>query len=104
MQHSTQALLGTRDLQTFMSEGRRSCYTTVRGPNIIHNVIFSGYVTYHQSNTFLLIHYFFIVDKSGPILTLWVVVGDPCFTLIAVGEISHFFNCILIGNLSRHNP
>jgi len=32
--------------QTFSSEGRISSYTTVRGPDILRNVIVSGYVIF----------------------------------------------------------
>jgi len=58
--------LYNRDLQTFLSEGHISCYTTVRGPDILHNVIASGYVTFHYNNKFfVIIYYFFITNKMS---------------------------------------
>ena len=41
-----------RGLQVFLSEGHISCYTTVRGPDILCNVIVSGYVAFCQINMF----------------------------------------------------
>jgi len=41
-------------LQTFLSEGHISYYTTVRGPDILHDVIVSGFVTFYQINEFFL--------------------------------------------------
>ena len=35
-------------LQTFLPEGQISCFVTVRGPDILRNVIVSGYVTFYQ--------------------------------------------------------
>jgi len=40
----------SRDLQTFCSEARISHCTTVRGPDVLCNVIFSWYVTFYQIN------------------------------------------------------
>ena len=37
-------------LQTFLSEGHISYYTTVRGPDILRNVVVSDYVTFYQIN------------------------------------------------------
>jgi len=37
-------------LQNFLSEGHISYYTTVRGPDILRNVIVSGYVAFYQIN------------------------------------------------------
>jgi len=39
-----------QDLQTFLSEGHISYYTIVRGQNILRDMIFSGHVTFYQSN------------------------------------------------------
>jgi len=47
----------------FMSEGHISYYTIVWGPDILRNVFVSVYVTFYQINTFLLLCYFFIIDK-----------------------------------------
>jgi len=40
-----------------------SYYTTVRGPDILRNVIVSGYVTFYQISKFFVNIYFFIIDK-----------------------------------------
>jgi len=37
-------------LQTFLSEGHRSDYVAVRGPDILRNVIASGCVAFYQNN------------------------------------------------------
>jgi len=37
-------------LQTFLSEGHISCRTTIRGLDILRNVIVSGYITFYQIN------------------------------------------------------
>jgi len=42
------ALIYYRCLQTFLSEGHICYYATVRGPDILHNVIVSGYVTFYK--------------------------------------------------------
>jgi len=42
----------SRGLQTFLSKGHISYYTTVRGPEILRNVIVSGYLTFRQINKF----------------------------------------------------
>jgi len=42
-----------RGLQTFFSEGHISYSTTVRGPDILRNVIVSRYVAFHQINKIL---------------------------------------------------
>jgi len=44
-------------LQTFSSEDHKSCYTTVRGPDILRNVIASGYVTFYQIKKFLSVNF-----------------------------------------------
>jgi len=49
-------------LQTFLAEGHISCYTIVRGPDILRNVIVSGYATSYQIKNISQI-YFFIIDK-----------------------------------------
>ena len=43
-------VLYTRALQTSLSEGHISYYTTVREPGIFRNVVVSGYVTFYQIN------------------------------------------------------
>jgi len=43
-------LQSTPGIQTFLSEGRVSFYATVRGPDILRNVIVLGYVTFYQIN------------------------------------------------------
>jgi len=48
-------------LQTSLFEGHISDYTTVRRPDIVRNVIVSGYVTFYTNHKFfvklLLFHY-----------------------------------------------
>jgi len=39
-------------LQTFSSEGHKSNYTTVRGSDILRDVIVSRYVTFYQTEKF----------------------------------------------------
>ena len=48
----------TRTLQTFLSDGLIfiSNYTEVRGPDILRNVIVSGYITFYQNNKFFLMY------------------------------------------------
>jgi len=41
--------LGGEGSPNVLSEGRISHYTTVRGPDILCNVIVSGYVTFYQN-------------------------------------------------------
>jgi len=43
------------DLQTFLSDGHICYYRTVRGADILRNVIVSGYVTFYQFNKILVI-------------------------------------------------
>ena len=52
-------------LQTVLSEGHISYCTTVRGADILRNVILSGYVTFHEINIFSYIYYVFIIDKMS---------------------------------------
>jgi len=60
-------------LQTFLSVGHIYYYTNVRGPNIIRNVIVSGYVTFDQISKFFVNIIFSLLAKwlRGP----WF--GDP---------------------------
>jgi len=44
---------GGRGLQPSLSESYISYCTTVRGPDILRNVIVFGYVAFYQINTFL---------------------------------------------------
>jgi len=44
--------LESRTLQTFLSGGHISHYTIVRGPDVLRNVIVSGYVTFSQIKYF----------------------------------------------------
>jgi len=57
----------SRGLHTFLPEGHISYYTTAGGPNILHNVIVSGYISFYQPTDFSLIQIFFI----GNITPLW---------------------------------
>jgi len=43
----------------FCIKGHISYYTTVRGPDILRNLIISGYLTFHQINTFFVNILFF---------------------------------------------
>jgi len=56
-------------LSKIFGEDHISYCKTVRGPNILRNVIFSGYVTFHQINTFfvniLFFHYWQNVLRPG---------------------------------------
>jgi len=51
----------SRGFQTFLAESHMSYYTIVRGPDILRNVIVSGYVTFYQISKFfvniLFLHY-----------------------------------------------
>ena len=49
----------------FFGRDHISYCTTVRGPDILRNVTFSGYATFYQFNTFFVnvLHYFFIIGK-----------------------------------------
>ena len=46
-----------------LEEDLMSCCTTVRGSDIMRNVIFPGYVTFYQINAFFVNIYFFIIGK-----------------------------------------
>jgi len=52
-------ILHVRALQTFLSGGHISYFTTVRGPDVLRNVIVSGYVTIYQINKFFVNKLFF---------------------------------------------
>jgi len=60
-QHSLCSLCWSRGLQTFLSEGHLSHFTTVQGLDNLRNVIGSWYVTFYQINKFfvdvLVFHY-----------------------------------------------
>jgi len=58
--------------QTFLSEGHTSCYTTFRGPDILRNVVVSGYVTFYQINAYFSTCYFFIMDKMSSRVVVWI--------------------------------
>jgi len=58
-------VLGSRDLQTFLSKSYICNYTTVREPDILRNVIVSGYVTFYRINKCFLNVLFFINDKMS---------------------------------------
>ena len=66
--------LYNRGLQTFLSKGHISYYTSVRGPDILRNVIVLGYLTLHQINKFfvniLFFHYWQSVSTSRTKLAL----------------------------------
>ena len=70
------ANLETRALQTFLSEGHISYYTTVQGPDILRNVIvsgiwycfrdmilFPGYDTFYQTNKIFVQYIIFLLTK-----------------------------------------
>jgi len=63
--YSCAKIIDCRGPQTFQSEGHISHYTTVRLPDISHNVIVSGLVTFYQINKFFVNRLFFIVDKMS---------------------------------------
>jgi len=46
-------------------EGHLSYYTTVRGPDVLRNVIGLGYLTFIQINKFF-VNNFFTIDKMSP--------------------------------------
>jgi len=48
---------------TFLGEDHISYCTIVRGPDILCNLIFSGYVTLYQINIFFVNIWFFIIGK-----------------------------------------
>jgi len=51
----------------------------VRGPNILQNVIVSGYVTFYQINKLYVNVSFFIIDKmsSRAGFSLWAIIWRP---------------------------
>ena len=55
-------------LQTFLSEGHTSYYTTVRGPDMFRNVIVSGCVTFYQINKFFVYNIYINFSLSGKCL------------------------------------
>ena len=65
---SAQSMLQNSGLPTFLQEAYihqliRN-YTTVRGPDILRNVIVSGYVIFYKINTFFMnVLLFIIIDK-----------------------------------------
>jgi len=64
-----------------LSEGHLSYYTTVRGPDVLRNVIGLGYLTFIQINKFF-VNNFFTIDKMSP-RAGWNGFGDPCHRPIA---------------------
>jgi len=50
--NTTFALIKPRGLQTFLSEEHISNYTTIRGPDMLTNVNFAGYVHSTKSTSF----------------------------------------------------
>jgi len=72
-------LLYARRLQTLLTDGHISYYTTVRGPDIWRNVVVSWYVTFYQTNNFYNI-IFSLLTKCllGPDeMASWAVVCRP---------------------------
>jgi len=63
---SQHLMLQTR-VSKLLSMGNKSCYTTVRGPDIMRNQIASGYVTFYQINKF-----FVNVRTVFSIFTKWL--------------------------------
>jgi len=57
------SLSWSRGLQTFLYEGHISYYSTVRGPDILHNVIVQGYVTVYEIKKFFVVTLFFPIGK-----------------------------------------
>jgi len=55
-----------RVLQTFMSEGHRRYYTTVRGPDILRDAVVSGYATFYQINKLFVIFSLLTQCLRGP--------------------------------------
>ena len=51
--------------QKCLSEGHMNYDTTIRGPNILRNVIISGYVIFYQINKCFVNLYFFVIDKMS---------------------------------------
>jgi len=62
---SRNAFVYSRGLQTFLSEGHISYFTTIRGPDILRNVAFSGFVTFCAINKFFWMYSFFIIEKMS---------------------------------------
>ena len=60
-----------RDLQTFLSEGHINYYTTVRGPDILRNMIVSGYVAFYKINKCFVNISSFIIDKMASRAVVW---------------------------------
>jgi len=58
-------------LQTFLSEAHISCYTTFRGPDILHDVIFSKYVAFYEINKFFVNPIFFHYWWNGFAGRIW---------------------------------
>jgi len=55
----------TRGLQTSLSEGHISYYTTVRGPDVLCNVIVSKYATFYQINKCFVNILYFAIEKMS---------------------------------------
>jgi len=64
-ERSLPAIVLVQGRQTFLPEGRISYFTTVRGPDILRNMIASGMLHPSISTHALQIYYFFIVDKMS---------------------------------------
>ena len=63
-------------LQSFSSEGHMSLYTTVWGPDILRNVIVSGYVAFYQINKLSVNILFFHYSWNGFAGRIWPAGGS----------------------------
>jgi len=57
-------MIYSRGLQTFLPESHISYFITVRGPDILRNVIVSGYVAFYLTNKFF-VNTFFNISKMS---------------------------------------
>jgi len=55
MMSAFKSLFNTSLSYILLNEGHMSYFSTVRGPDILHNVIVSGNVTFYQMNKFFVI-------------------------------------------------
>ena len=62
----------TRGLQTFLFKGHISYYTTVRGPDILRNLIASGYVKLYMLNSTKSISYKYIFYYCQNVFAGWM--------------------------------
>ena len=85
--------------ENFLSECCIICYTTVRGPDILRNVVVSGNVAFYQINKFSVDICFFVIDKIasrggfGPRAVVWRPWSKAKFnwSWLSVAQGSHLF-------------